>query len=55
MLESAWQPWKDLRDDTAAYNAEKEKTGELVLEQLDHVWSGIKNQVEITNVATPYT
>ena len=55
MVESAWQPWKDLREGKDAYKAEKEKTAELVLERLNDVWPGIKDQVEMTNVATPYT
>lgn len=55
MVESEWQPWKDLREDKDAYNAEKEKTAEQVLEQLNAVWPGIKDQVEMTNVATPHT
>lgn len=55
MVESAWQPWKDLREDEDAYRAEKEKTAERVLKQLNKVWPGIKDQVEMINVATPHT
>ena len=55
MIESEWQPWKNIREDKDAYNAEKEKAAKQVLEQLNAVWPGIKNQVEMTNVATPYT
>ena len=55
MVESTWQPWKDLWEDKEAYNAEKEKTAALVLESLEDVWPGIKDQVEMTNVATPHT
>jgi len=55
MIESEWQPWKDIREDKDAYNAEKEMTANQVLEQLNDVWSGIKDQVEMTNVATPHT
>ena len=55
MIESEWQPWNDIRQDKDAYNAEKEKTGRLVLERLNDVWPGIKDQVEMTNVATPHT
>jgi phytoene dehydrogenase-like protein len=38
-----------------AYKAEKEMTAKRVLEGLNEVWPGIKDQVEMTNVATPYT
>jgi len=55
MIESEWQPWKDIREDKDAYNAVKEMTGKQVLEQLNDVWPGIKDQVEMTNVATPHT
>ena len=55
MIESEWQPWHDLREDKDAYDAEKEKTANQVLDQLNDVWTGIKDQVEMTNVATPYT
>jgi phytoene dehydrogenase-like protein len=55
MIESEWQPWKDIREDKDAYNAEKERTARQVLERLNDVWPGIKDQVEMTNVATPHT
>jgi phytoene desaturase len=55
MIESEWQPWKDLRKNKNAYNAEKEMTARQVLTRLDAVWPGIKDQVDMTNVATPYT
>lgn len=55
MIESEWQPWQDLRQDKDAYQAEKELTAKQVLEGLNEVWPGIKDQVEMTNVATPHT
>jgi phytoene dehydrogenase-like protein len=55
MIESEWQPWKDIREDKDAYNAEKEITAKQVLESLNDAWPGIKDQVEMTNVATPHT
>jgi len=55
MIESEWQPWKDIREDKDAYNAEKEMAGGQVLERLNDVWPGIRDQVEMTNVATPHT
>jgi phytoene desaturase len=55
MIESEWQAWKDIRGDKDAYDAEKEMAGRQVLERLNDVWPGIRDQVEMTNVATPYT
>jgi phytoene dehydrogenase-like protein len=55
MIESEWQPWKDLKKDKDRYNPEKERTAKQVLDRLNVVWSGIENQVEMTNVATPHT
>ncbi len=55
MIESQWQPWKNIREDKDAYKAEKENLSTQVLAGLNEVWPGIENQVEMTNVATPYT
>jgi phytoene dehydrogenase-like protein len=55
MVESDWEYWKKLKEDEAAYQAEKEKTAEEVLTHLDAAWPGIGRQVEMTNVATPHT
>ena len=55
MIESQWKPWKDIREDKEAYNEEKQKTSEQVLERLSDIWPGIEDQVEMTNVATPHT
>jgi hypothetical protein len=55
MVESKWQPWKDLREDREAYDAEKKRTVEQVLERLNELWPGIQGQVEMTNMATPHT
>jgi phytoene desaturase len=54
-IESQWQPWKDMREDKDAYKTEKETAAGQVLERLNDIWSGIENQVEMTNVATPHT
>jgi len=55
MIESQWHAWKDIREDKQAYNAEKEKLARQVLSGLNAVWPGIAEQVDMTNVATPYT
>jgi phytoene dehydrogenase-like protein len=55
MVDSAWQPWRDLRDDPEAYRAQKKAVAAQVLGNLCDVWPGIADQVEMTDVATPYT
>ncbi len=55
MIESRWRPWKAIRAEIAPYKAEKEKLSEQVLAELNGIWPGLKDQVEMTNVATPYT
>ncbi len=55
MADSAWQPWRELHDDTEAYQAEKKAVASQVLDGLSDVWPRIANQVEMINVATPYT
>jgi phytoene dehydrogenase-like protein len=55
MAESAWQPWQELRNDRAAYKAEKEILSAQVLESLSDLWPGIDQLVEMADVATPYT
>jgi phytoene desaturase len=55
MIESQWQPWEDIRENREAYVSEKEMAASQVLEQLNDIWPGIEDQVEMTNVATPYT
>jgi phytoene dehydrogenase-like protein len=55
MIESAWEPWNALRADMQAYRAEKERLAQQVLQKLVKIWPGITDQVEMTDVATPYT
>jgi phytoene dehydrogenase-like protein len=55
MVESDWNYWKKLKEDEKAYKAEKDKMSWQVLEKLNEAWPGIKDQVEMTNVATPHT
>jgi len=48
--------WYDLQEkDRASYNAEKERVAKDVLAQLERYLPGITSQVEVTDVATPYT
>ena len=55
MAESRWQPWRELRDDMQAYRSEKQLLADQVLETISDVWPGIGTQVEMVDVATPYT
>jgi phytoene dehydrogenase-like protein len=55
MAETAWQPWHDLRDDIQAYRSEKELLATQVLKSISAVWPGIDTQVDMVDVATPYT
>ncbi|MEW5725652.1 MAG: NAD(P)/FAD-dependent oxidoreductase [Thermodesulfobacteriota bacterium] len=55
MADTAWRPWRDLRDDLKAYKAEKALVAEQVLGALEELWPGIGGLVEMTDVATPYT
>lgn len=48
--------WKKIHDtDKALYNKEKEKVLEFCIEQLNKFYPGIKNKIEISDVATPVT
>jgi phytoene dehydrogenase-like protein len=48
--------WNGLRsNDPARYKAEKERIGELVIEALEGEFGGIKEHVEVVDVATPAT
>ena len=55
MIESEWAPWKKLREDRPAYQAEKERLASEVLGKLERIWPGISSGVDMTDVATPYT
>jgi phytoene dehydrogenase-like protein len=55
MMESTWQPWRDLRDNIEAYKSEKNLLANQVLERLAKVWPDLDKQAEVTDVSTPYT
>ncbi len=54
-LESGWDHWSQLRGDLSAYQAEKNRVAAEVLERLETRYPRISGQVEVTDVATPYT
>jgi phytoene dehydrogenase-like protein len=55
-LETTWDTWSDLRESSEAnYRAEKERVAAQVVERLEMQFPGLATQVEMTDVATPYT
>jgi len=55
-FETKWAYWNDLqKEDRVRYDAEKERVATEVLERLERHYPGILLQVEMTDVATPYT
>ena len=54
-LESGWDHWSQLRGDLSAYQAEKNRVAAEVLERLETRYPRISGQVEVADVATPYT
>jgi phytoene dehydrogenase-like protein len=55
MADSAWEPWRQLHENKEAYEAEKKRVAAQVLRSLSDVWPGIADQVDMIDVATPYT
>ncbi len=55
-FETDWDYWNDLRaHDPDAYAAAKERAAALAVEKLEALYPGIAAQVEMVDVATPYT
>jgi phytoene dehydrogenase-like protein len=55
MLETEWDFWSDLQKDRPLYDAEKQRVAREVLSRLEAHYRGLSSQVEITDVATPYS
>lgn len=56
MFDADWDYWYGLQDENkAAYKKEKARVAAEVLERLQKHYPGIASQVEVTDVATPYT
>jgi len=55
MFETEWDYWNDVQKDRPRYEAEKKRVAEEVLKRLEVHYPGISSQVEVTDVATPYT
>ncbi|MHB8916504.1 MAG: phytoene desaturase family protein [Desulfocucumaceae bacterium] len=55
-IETEWDYWNNLRrEDLSRYRAEKERVAGELLDRLETAYPGITQQVEVTDVATPYT
>jgi phytoene desaturase len=55
LLHTDWNWWNELQKDRPRYDAAKKKIGEEVLARLEPHYPGITANVELTDVATPYT
>ena len=55
LLHTDWNWWNELQKDRPRYDAAKKKIGEEVLARLESHYPGITANVELTDVATPYT
>ncbi len=55
MLETDWDYWYNLRQNHEEYKKVKEQISEEILQRLELMYPGITDQVELTDVATPYT
>ncbi len=55
IVEAEWSYWKGLASDRPAYDAAKEKLAEEILGVLSPIIPGMKGNVEMVDVATPYT
>jgi len=55
LLQAEWKFWNDLRSDRARYEAEKQRVTTEILARLEAHYPGLTAQVELTDIATPYT
>ncbi len=55
MLETDWEYWFDLRQNHEEYKAVKKQIAEQIIQRLEVQYPGITSQIEMTDVATPYT
>jgi len=55
MLDSDYDYWKRLREDSGQYGAQKEKIADQVIAMLEQRFPGLAGQVEMCDIATPMT
>lgn len=51
----SFEHWKKLREDRKSYKAEKKALADAVIVELEKRFPGIKDQIEVVDVATPVT
>jgi phytoene dehydrogenase-like protein len=54
-LATSYSHWQDLYRDRERYDAEKQRVAEVVIDQLEPRFPGLKGQIEVIDVATPMT
>ncbi|HEX2927839.1 MAG TPA: NAD(P)/FAD-dependent oxidoreductase [Ruminiclostridium sp.] len=52
---SEYDKWKELRNDRPAYEREKKKVGDYIIEYANRIYPGLREQVEVIDVSTPIT
>ena len=55
MIETDWEYWSELRKNHERYNQEKQEVANEIIARLEKFYPGITEQIEMTDVATPYT
>lgn len=55
VMDTSYAYWKGISKDRERYESEKEKVASVVIDELNKFIPGIKDQVEIVDVATPLT
>ncbi len=55
LIHGDWEYWNALRDDRDAYAAAKTQVADACADAIDHRYPGFKDDIEITDVATPVT
>jgi phytoene dehydrogenase-like protein len=55
MVETDWDFWATIRKNKSQYNETKENIATDILTRLEKYYPGITQQIEVTDVATPYT
>lgn len=55
LVETDWEYWAKLHEDKQKYKTEKQRIADECLQRLEPHYPGLGKQVEMTDVATPYT
>ncbi len=54
-FETEWDYWNELQQDRPKYDAEKERVIEEIKKRIEAIYPGVSSQIEMTDMATPYT